>query len=148
MLKKAIAKNRPVGRGRLQLNSNPSTLPTCPFRYVKDPMAELKWVMDCPHKGVVIKVEWFQPGTSNSWRETYVISYQHALAEFGSDLIANNIKLTILSVPKNGSEYEMAVSNHNVFVNRVKGIRAAQKAEEEKGTHQAADALVRLPCSE
>ncbi len=131
--------------------------PVCPFRHSADVHAELKWVLDCPHSQIVIKIEWFQPGSSESWRDTYVVEVKHALADFGADLHADKVKISVVSVPRNGPEYNMAMSNHKAFVNRLRAANAAKKAKEEKeakekaeaqqSTADAASALVALPVS-
>ena len=138
MPKPTIAK-RPVGRPPKAQAAVAPRRNGCPFHDCTDPEASLKWVMDCPHRVVVLKAEWFQPGCTISWRDTYVTSYQHALSAFGADLHAEKVKLTALSVSRNSPPHQMAVNNHNAFVNKVMSLRAAKREA------QAANALATLP---
>ena len=75
----------------------------------------------------------------------YVLSYQHAIAEFGAELLATKVAMQILSVPRTSREYQMACRSHNVFVHRVKAFK---QEEDQKNKQQAANVLVQLPTVE
>ena len=112
-------------------------------------------MLDCPRNSIVVKIEWFHPGTTTAWRNTHVADIKHALADFGADLHAGKLRMSLVSVPKAGPDYSMAVENHKGFLRRVRATNEAKKRVAEDGQKQAqqsatdaATALASLPTSQ
>ena len=155
-MKSAIAK-RPVGRPpktRGAASPAPAAEPaSCPHgcgeRVPRDPDKELKWVLECPTKVLVYKLEWFLPGQRESWREMFMASHTHVVASFGADLLANKLKVSIQAVAREGMEHKQASSNARAFNQTLKTARAAKAAAEaaaetSNGQSDAAAALASL----
>ena len=101
-------------------------------------------MLDCPRNSIVVKIEWFHPGTTTAWRNTH-----------GADLHAGKLRMSLVSVPKAGPDYSMAVENHKGFLRRVRATNEAKKRVAEDGQKQAqqsatdaATALASLPTSQ
>lgn len=99
-------------------------------RVPRDPEKELKWVLECPTKVLVYKLEWFLPGQRESWREMYMASHMHVVASFGAEILADKLKVSIQAVAREGMEHKQASSNARAFSQTLKAARAAKAAAE------------------
>lgn len=93
-----------------------------------DLISKYNWVNSCPDKTVIFKVEWFRGGnTTNAWRETYIADVRHVLAQFGADILADKVKVTMLPALKWSNEARMAYQNNVGFRKQVNNSISRRK---------------------